>query len=48
MTVDSWLIEGTTVYDVLEKGFNDLANLCDVVSEKFVNARDEYADRMQT
>ncbi len=34
--------EGTTVYDVLEKGFNDLMELCDVVTEKFTVARDEF------
>ena len=35
-------IEGTTVYDVLEKGFDDLMALCDVVTEKFTAARDEF------
>ncbi len=34
--------EGTTVYDVLEKGFDDLMALCDVVTEKFTVARDEF------
>ena len=34
--------EGTTVYDVLEKGFDDLMALCDVVTEKFTAARDEF------
>ena len=35
-------IEGTTVYDALEKGFDDLADLCDVVTEKFTEARDAF------
>lgn len=34
--------EGTTVYDVLEKGFDDLMALCDVVTEKFTASRDEF------
>lgn len=39
--------EGTTVYDALEKGFDDLMNLCDVVETKFTAARDEFAARME-
>ena len=35
-------VEGTTVYDALEKGLEDLKDLCDVVLEKFVAARDEF------
>lgn len=34
--------EGTTVYDALEKGFDDLADLCDVVTENFTEARDAF------
>lgn len=34
--------ENTTVYDVLEKGLNDLMGLCDVITEKFTIARDEF------
>jgi len=30
------------VQDVLEKGLDDLSDLCDVVIEKFEAARDEY------
>ena len=30
------------VRDVLEKGLDDLSDLCDVVIEKFTAARDEY------
>jgi DNA-directed RNA polymerase I and III subunit RPAC2 len=30
------------VYDVLEKGLNDLMDLCDVVVDKFTISRDEF------
>jgi len=30
------------VYEVLRKGLNDLTDLCDVVEDKFVAARDEF------
>lgn len=30
------------MYDVLEKGLNDLMDACDVVLEKFEEARDEF------
>jgi DNA-directed RNA polymerase I and III subunit RPAC2 len=35
-------IEGTTAYEALEKGFDDLVDLCDVVTDKFLLAREEY------
>ena len=31
-----------SAYEVLEKGLNDLSDLCDVVVDKFTSARDEY------
>ncbi|RFU35906.1 hypothetical protein B7463_g446, partial [Scytalidium lignicola] len=31
-----------TVIDALEKGFNDLMDLCDVVADKFSAAREEF------
>ncbi|KAL2036982.1 hypothetical protein N7G274_010267 [Stereocaulon virgatum] len=34
--------EGTTVYDVLEKGFEDLMSLCDIVTDKFTAERDKF------
>ncbi|KAI9786856.1 MAG: RNA polymerase subunit AC19 [Geoglossum umbratile] len=37
--------DGTTAYDALMKGFEDLANLCDVVVDKFNTARSEFAQR---
>ncbi|CAF9905048.1 RNA polymerase subunit AC19 [Imshaugia aleurites] len=36
--------DGTTVYDVLEKGFDDLMGLCDVVIDKFTVTRDNFND----
>lgn len=45
-------LESTTALEALEKGFNDLMDLCDVVSEKFTAARDQFNEenrnRMQT
>ncbi|RMJ24615.1 hypothetical protein PHISP_04534 [Aspergillus sp. HF37] len=42
--------ENTTAFEALEKGFNDLMDLCDVVSDKFASARDAFnaaeADKM--
>ncbi|KAJ5242212.1 DNA-directed RNA polymerase I and III subunit [Penicillium citrinum] len=34
--------ENTTALEALEKGFSDLMDLCDVVSEKFTAARDQF------
>lgn len=34
--------ETTTALEALEKGFSDLMDLCDVVSEKFTTARNEF------
>ncbi|MCJ1331265.1 RNA polymerase subunit AC19 [Thelotrema lepadinum] len=40
--------EGTTVWEALQKGLDDLVDLCDVVEEKFIAARDEFnAERME-
>ncbi|KGO70686.1 hypothetical protein PITC_055770 [Penicillium italicum] len=32
----------TTALEALEKGFNDLMDLCDVVTEKFTASRDQF------
>jgi DNA-directed RNA polymerase I and III subunit RPAC2 len=45
-TTDS-IIENTTAVEALEKGFNDLMDLCDVVVDKFVEARDAFEDQMK-
>lgn len=34
--------DGTNVYDALEKGLDDLMDLCDVVTDKFTLARDVF------
>lgn len=34
------LIEGTTAIDALKKGLKDLQDMCDVVAEKFWDARE--------
>ncbi|RKF55478.1 DNA-directed RNA polymerases I and III subunit RPAC2 [Erysiphe neolycopersici] len=39
--------EGTTAIQVLEKGFDDLMDLCDIVAEKFVEARQDFVERME-
>jgi hypothetical protein len=36
-------LEGTTAEEALEKGFQDLMDLCDVVADKFTAAREEHA-----
>ncbi|KAL1985354.1 hypothetical protein VTN96DRAFT_8032 [Rasamsonia emersonii] len=44
--------ENTTAIEALEKGLDDLMDLCDVVTEKFTAARDEFnaaqEDRMSS
>ncbi|KAF2715370.1 RBP11-like subunits of RNA polymerase [Pleomassaria siparia CBS 279.74] len=40
--------DGVSVYTVLEKGLDDLMAMCDVVEEKFKEAREEHAQRMDT
>ncbi|GAB7347770.1 hypothetical protein MBLNU459_g5316t1 [Dothideomycetes sp. NU459] len=40
LRIQTW--DEVNVYDVLEKGLNDLMNLCDVVVEKFTVSRDEF------
>lgn len=41
------LVEGTTAVEALEKGFNDLMDLCDVVSEKFQAERLDFLEQMK-
>jgi len=43
MNVRIQTYEGTTAFDALEKGFDDLQDLCDVVADKFADARAEFA-----
>ncbi|KAL1793316.1 hypothetical protein ACET3X_008298 [Alternaria dauci] len=39
--------DGVSVYTVLEKGLEDLMNLCDVVEQKFTIARDDFVNKME-
>ncbi|KAF2768715.1 RBP11-like subunits of RNA polymerase [Teratosphaeria nubilosa] len=40
LRIQTW--DGVSVYEVLRKGLKDLADLCDVVEEKFTAARDDF------
>lgn len=35
-------IDGTTAVEALEKGFDDLMDMCDIVADKFANAREDF------
>ncbi|KAF1351683.1 RBP11-like subunits of RNA polymerase [Lizonia empirigonia] len=39
--------DNVSVYQVLEKGLEDLMNMCDVVTEKFIVSRDEFVNQME-
>ena len=41
-----FVLEGTTVWDALAKGLDDLLDLCGVVEERFIGAREEFMERM--
>lgn len=36
------LLDGTTAVEALEKGLRDLQELCDVVTDEFVVAREKF------
>jgi DNA-directed RNA polymerase I and III subunit RPAC2 len=40
--ITDYVSDSTTALEALEKGFNDLMDLCDVVTEKFTAARDQF------
>lgn len=40
--------DSTTAVEALEKGLDDLMDLCDVVGEKFTVARDEFNANKET
>ncbi|KAJ5504813.1 hypothetical protein N7463_007687 [Penicillium fimorum] len=42
MNVRIQTTDSTTALEALEKGFNDLMDLCDVVTEKFTASRDQF------
>ncbi|KAF9695208.1 hypothetical protein EKO04_006948 [Ascochyta lentis] len=39
--------DNVSVYQVLEKGLEDLMNMCDVVTDKFTISRDEFVNQME-
>lgn len=41
------MAENTTAVQALEKGFDDLIDLCDIVDEKFRDAKEEFGNRME-
>ncbi|KAL2137378.1 hypothetical protein VTI74DRAFT_3318 [Chaetomium olivicolor] len=43
MNVRIQTFEGTTAIQALEKGLRDLQELCDVVTDKFIDARERFA-----
>lgn len=42
VAADDSAVDGTTVFDALEKGLDDLMELCDVVTDEFTEARDRF------
>jgi len=40
-----WATEGTTAVEALEKGLRDIQDLCDVVTDKFIEAREDFNAR---
>ncbi|CAK1366195.1 DNA-directed RNA polymerases I and III subunit RPAC2 [Cercospora beticola] len=40
LRIQTW--DNVSVFEVLKKGLQDLADMCDVVEEKFTTARDDY------
>ncbi|KAK4249948.1 hypothetical protein VTI28DRAFT_7865 [Corynascus sepedonium] len=43
MNVRIQTFEGTTAIQALQKGLQDLQELCDIVTDKFIDARERYA-----
>ncbi|KAJ4379395.1 DNA-directed RNA polymerase i and iii 14 kda polypeptide [Stagonosporopsis vannaccii] len=39
--------DNVSVYQVLEKGLEDLMNMCDVVTDKFTVSREEFINQME-
>lgn len=39
--------DNVSVYQVLEKGLEDLMNMCDVVTDKFTVSREEFNNQME-
>jgi hypothetical protein len=41
------LIDNVSVYQVLDKGLEDLMSMCDVVTDKFTASREEFVNQME-
>ncbi|KAF2262043.1 DNA-directed RNA polymerase I and III polypeptide [Lojkania enalia] len=39
--------DGVNVYTVLEKGLDDLMDMCDIIIDKFTVARDEFDEKLK-
>jgi len=39
--------DNVSVYQVLDKGLEDLMNMCDVVTDKFTASREEFVNQME-
>ncbi|TQS34628.1 hypothetical protein Golomagni_04981 [Golovinomyces magnicellulatus] len=48
MSVRIQTYKGTTAVQALEKGFDDLMELCDIIAEKFMEARQQFAEKMES
>jgi DNA-directed RNA polymerase I and III subunit RPAC2 len=42
--IQTWEDTGTTAFDALRKGLEDLMEACDVITDKFTQARDEFEE----
>ncbi|CAD6503026.1 BgTH12-02697 [Blumeria graminis f. sp. triticale] len=47
MNVRIQTYSGSSAIEALEKGFNDLIDLCDIVADKFMAARQDFSDKME-
>ena len=41
------LTDNVSVYQVLDKGLEDLMNMCDVVTDKFTASREDFVNQME-
>ncbi|KAK1756091.1 hypothetical protein QBC47DRAFT_379051 [Echria macrotheca] len=48
MNVRIQTYEGVTARQALEKGLRDVQDLCDIVTDKFLEARTEYSNKMSS
>jgi DNA-directed RNA polymerase I and III subunit RPAC2 len=41
------ILDNVSVYQVLDKGLEDLMAMCDVVTDKFTASKEEFANQME-